>query len=115
MALLTTQTPCISKQNVHAELQILSMAHPRDELVFASKYPLVISNFVMNLSFPNLSNKSFTHGIGNESVIITAFSFLKSVHNRLEPSGFGTRSISATHALSDLSIIPCANKSSISL
>src|SRR6218665_2218239 len=103
----------ISTANGHVDLRILSKGHPQVLLVTGN--PLVMSNSVMNVAPPNLSNKSSTLGIGNGPGIVTAFSFLKSVQNQFGPSGLGTNKIGAAHALSHFSMIPCANKLSISL
>ena len=53
--------------------------------------PFRRSNIVTYLAFPILSIQSSILGIGKLSVLLKELTFLKSVHIRYVPSGFGTR------------------------
>ena len=55
------------------------------------QYPLSRLHFVTYFAFPMRSMISLIWGKGNKSLLVTAFSFLKSVQRQKVPSGFGTR------------------------
>ena len=63
------------------------------------QYPFKRSNLLKNFTSPILSLKSSILRIGYESVFEHWLTFLKSVTNLYEPSGFGTRIHGELHSL----------------
>ncbi|CAJ0946542.1 unnamed protein product [Ranitomeya imitator] len=63
----------------------------------------------MYRALPSRSINSSTRGIGYASNLETAFSFLKSLQNRMEPSGLGINTIGLDQALCDSSMTPKSN------
>src|SRR6185369_5111059 len=82
--------------------------------IFICQYPLLQSNVVNHWAPVIESKMSFINGNGYSSLLVTAFNFLKSTHNRNFPFFFLTTTTGDVHALLDSTAIPACTISSTS-